>query len=45
MTVEELIEQLKTYPPNADVYVYTGDINLMEIEGIEQSSPSVVVIS
>lgn len=45
MTVGELIEQLKTYPPHADVYVFTGDVNLMEIEETEQTAPSMVVIS
>lgn len=45
MTVEELIEQLKAYNPDAEVYIYTGDINLMSIDEVTQEAPAIVVIS
>lgn len=45
MTVTELIEKLKAYNPEADVYIYTGDVNLMELNEVEQSAPSVIVVS
>lgn len=45
MKVEQLIEALKTYDTEAEVYIYTGDINLIELTEIEQSSPSVIVVS
>lgn len=45
MTVAELIKQLKTCNQDAEVYVYTEDVNLMDIEEIEQSAPAMVVIS
>lgn len=45
MTVEELIEQLKAYDPDAEVYIYTGDINLMSIDEVRQEAPAMVVIS
>lgn len=45
MTVEELIEQLKVYNPDAEVYIYTGDVNLMFIEEVKQEAPAMIVIS
>lgn len=45
MIVTELIEQLKNCNPDAEVYVYTGDINLMVIEEVSQEAPAMVVIS
>lgn len=45
MTIAELIETLKTCNPDAQVYMYTGDINLIEVGEVEQSAPSMVVIS
>nr|DAQ28695.1 MAG TPA: hypothetical protein [Caudoviricetes sp.] len=31
--------------PEAEVYIYTGDINLMVIDEVEQKAPAMVVIS
>lgn len=45
MSVMELIEQLKNYNPDAEVYIYTGDINLLVIEEVTQETPAMVVIS
>lgn len=45
MIVAELIEQLKNCNQDAEVYVYTGDINLMIIEEVGQEAPAMVVIS
>lgn len=45
MTVTELIKQLENYNPDAEVYIYTGDINLMVIDEVEQEAPAMVVIS
>lgn len=45
MTVTELIKQLESCNPDAEVYIYTGDINLMVINEVEQEAPSMVVIS
>lgn len=45
MIVEELIEQLEACNPDAEVYVYTGDVNLMDIGEVSQEAPAMVVIS
>ncbi|MEG0157297.1 MAG: hypothetical protein RR661_06575 [Anaerovoracaceae bacterium] len=45
MTVEKLIEKLKEYNPEAEVYIYTGSIDLMCINDTEQEAPAMVVIS
>ena len=45
MKVEQLIEALKTYDTEAEVYIYTGDINLIGLTEVEQSAPSVIVVS
>lgn len=45
MTVKELIEKLKTCNEDAEVYIYTGDINLLEIDEVKQEAPAMVVIS
>lgn len=45
MTVEELIEQLKAYTPDAEVYIYTGEVSLMSIDEVKQEAPAMVVIS
>lgn len=45
MTVIELIEQLKNCNPDAEVFMYTGDLNLMILNDVEQDSPVRVVIS
>lgn len=45
MTVETLIEKLKNLNQDAEVYIYTGDINLMVIDEVEQEAPAMVVIS
>lgn len=45
MTVTELIEQLKNCNPDAEVYIYTGDVNLMDIDEVKQEAPAMVVIS
>ena len=45
MIVIELIEQLKNCNPEAEVYVYIGDVNLMVIDEVEQEAPAMVVIS
>nr|DAS14492.1 MAG TPA: hypothetical protein [Caudoviricetes sp.] len=45
MTVTELIKQLEDCNPDAEVYIYTGDINLMVIDEVEQEAPAMVVIS
>lgn len=31
--------------PEEEVYIYTGDINLMVIDEVEQKAPAMVVIS
>lgn len=45
MTVETLIDRLKNLNQDAEVYIYTGDINLMVINEVEQEAPAMVVIS
>lgn len=45
MTVEELIKQLENCNPDAGVYIYTGDFDLMVIDEVEQETPAMVVIS
>lgn len=45
MTVTELIDRLKTCDPDAEVYIYTGDVNLMDIDEVTQEAPAMVVIS
>lgn len=45
MTVTELIKQLENCNPDAEVYIYTGDINLVVIDEVEQETPAMVVIS
>ncbi len=45
MTVSELIEKLKDYNPLADVYIYTGDVNLIELNEVEHLAPSIVFVS
>lgn len=45
MTVKELIEKLKVYNPEADIYIYTGDVNLIELNEVEQLAPSVIIVS
>lgn len=45
MTVAELIDALKNCNPDAEIFMYTGDLNLMIINDIEQDSPVRVVIS
>lgn len=45
MTVTELIKQLEKCNPEAEVYIYTGDINLMVIDEVEQKALAMVVIS
>lgn len=45
MTVKELIKQLENCNPYAEVYIYTGDVNLMVIDEVEQQAPAMVVIS
>lgn len=45
MTVTELKEQLENCNPDAEVYVYTGDVNLMVIDEVKQEAPAMVVIS
>ena len=45
MTVEELIRRLENCSPDAEVYVYAGDINLIDINEVEQEAPAMVVIS
>lgn len=45
MIVTELIEQLKNCNSEAEVYIYTGDVNLMVIDEVEQKAPAMVVIS
>lgn len=45
MTVSELIEKLKDYNPEAAVYIYIGDVNLNELSEVEQSAPSIVIVS
>lgn len=45
MTVTELIKQLENCNPDAEVYIYTGDINLMVIDEVEQETSAMVVIS
>lgn len=45
MTVTELIKQLENCNPDAEVYIYTGDINLTVIDEVKQEAPAMVVIS
>ena len=45
MTVKDLIEQLQVCNLDAEVYIYTGDVNLMDVEGVTQEAPAMVVIS
>lgn len=45
MTVEELIKRLENCSPDAEVYIYTGDINLMDVDEVEQETPAMVIIS
>lgn len=45
MTVEELIAKLEKCTPDAEVYVYTGDFDLLTISEVEQEAPDMVVIS
>lgn len=45
MNVTELIKQLENCNPDAEVYIYTGDINLMVIDEVEQEASAMVVIS
>lgn len=45
MTAKALIERLKEYNPEAEVYIFTGDINLCELNEVELSAPSIIVIS
>lgn len=45
MTVTELIKQLEGCNPDAEVYIYTGDINLMVIDEVGQETSAMVVIS
>lgn len=45
MTVTELIKQLDSCNPDAEVYIYTGDLNLMVIDEVEQETSAMVVIS
>ena len=45
MTVTDLIKKLENCNPEAEVYIYTGDINLMVIDEVEQEAPAMVVIS
>lgn len=45
MRVTELIELLQTCNEDAEVYIYTGDINLLEIDEVKQEAPAMVVIS
>lgn len=45
MTVSELTDQLKTCNQDAEVYFYSGDVNMMEVNEVEQSAPAMVVIS
>lgn len=45
MIVEELIKQLEACNPDAEVYIYTGDVNLMDIGEVEQEAPAMVIIS
>ncbi|MCS3035175.1 hypothetical protein [Bacteroides ovatus] len=45
MTVAELIKQFENCNPDAEVYIYTGDINLMVIDEVDQEVPAIVVIS
>lgn len=45
MIVTELIELLKNCNPDAEIFMYTGDLNLMVINDVEEDSPIRVVIS
>ncbi len=36
MTVQELIERLEECDPEAQVYLNTGDLNLMEISSVKE---------
>lgn len=45
MTVEELIDKLKACNSDAEVYIYTGDVNLTDISEVSQEAPAMVVIS
>lgn len=45
MSVMELIKQLQNCNPDAEVYIYTGDIDLLVIDEVEQETPAMVVIS
>ena len=45
MTVIELIKQLENCNPEAEVYIYTDDVDLMVIDKVEQEAPAMVVIS
>lgn len=44
MTVQELIERLEECDPEAEVYLNTGDLNLMEINSVKEHIPTCSVI-
>ena len=44
MTVQELIERLEECDPEAEVYLNTGDLNLMEISSAKEHIPTNSVI-
>lgn len=45
MTVNELIEVLKAYDPEAEVYMDAGFIDLIELTEVTQSDSSTIVVS
>lgn len=44
MTVEELVKKLLIYNQDAEVYIFTGAINLVDIDNVTQEAPAIVVI-
>lgn len=44
MTVQELIERLEECDPEAQVYLNTGDLNLIEIRSVKEVLAMEVVV-
>ena len=40
MNVQELIERLEECDPEAEVYLNTGDLNLMKISSVKEHIPT-----
>lgn len=40
MTVQELIERLEECDPEAEVYLNTGDLNLIEVCNVKEHIPT-----